>query len=141
LMGLISIFAPACTFNKRLHTSHDVAWCKSELKTDFPENADLFFETLCFARRESWTWELTERLFNIVLTTLEYETQNPLCTMEDSFSHFKKNVLLFCCERPPWTVGMFTEDQLKSICQFVLDHHYRFFSLHKQIVETVDIRL
>mmetsp|Transcript_16312 Transcript_16312/g.41423 ORF Transcript_16312/g.41423 Transcript_16312/m.41423 type:complete len:169 (+) Transcript_16312:59-565(+) len=96
-----------------------------------PVPSDLLFEALSLGRASRWQPAMIEQLLDLVVDLQHFENANPLCTMEQSFEHFRQQLLRFSCERPPWTVGLFNRDQVTAITGMMLAHHYRHFALHK----------
>ncbi len=53
---------------------------------------DLFFEALCLARGLRWSEVCVGKTLDILLELLEFERENPMCSMAQSFDKFRQLV-------------------------------------------------
>uniref|UniRef100_A0A7S2WSZ8 Uncharacterized protein n=1 Tax=Mucochytrium quahogii TaxID=96639 RepID=A0A7S2WSZ8_9STRA len=133
-------------FNEEISVTNDAAWCREEIRRateklaaergggiDYP--TDVLFQAVCMARENHWTWARMEKLLDIIVQVLDFERENPMCTMEHSFHNFKQRLLLFSCERPPWTIGLYTKEHVQKITEFIMAHHFRHFRVHKHLLK------
>jgi len=102
---------------------------------------ELLFEALLLGRGNNWSEECTEKVLDLVVELIEFENENGLCSMEQSFERFRHLILLHSCERPPWSVGLYDKEQLKQLTEFIVAHHYKHFNLHKYMGAEVINRL
>lgn len=129
-------------FEEEVMTNNSATWCRESLERSLSEAdvgsfpSDLYFEALCMCRRGQWTWACTGQLLRIMVSLQRFERDHPLCTMEQSFVKLQELVLSFSCERPPWTVGIFSPEQVQQATAFMLDHHYQHFAAHKFLTQT-----
>jgi len=134
------------SFPQTLFVSHDAELCRNEIArvlavAGLGEVNDLFFEALLMARKHRWSWECACKLFEVLQKLVNWERDHPLSTMHQSFAKFKELVLMWSCERPPWTAGLFDEDQVIQINTFILSHHYAHFGMHKFLISPANLKL
>ena len=95
---------------------------------------DFFFYLYAFAKRLKLHEAQMSTLLSIFKATIEHDERQPLCTMRSSFTFFKNRLLLHSCERPPWTVGIFSPEQVKVIVEFSLRSYYRHFRAYRTVL-------
>ncbi len=102
--------AALCAWPAALQASRDPCACREALRATLRERArggatggagagagtqlpeDLFFEALCLARGLRWSEVCVGKTLDIMLELLEFERENPMCSMEQSFDKFRRLV-------------------------------------------------
>ncbi|XP_077996046.1 cilia- and flagella-associated protein 119-like [Glandiceps talaboti] len=106
---------------------------------DYSENprsailVDLYFYTIQFARGHDFTKEQTAAFFSIVKKTHEMQVETPFGNIDLCFSYFKELVLCHAVKRPPWSIDLFTPDQVKLITEYVVNTYFRHHKLYKYV--------
>jgi len=92
---------------------------------------DLYFNTIMFARKLSFTPEKTSTFFSIVKKTFETCTETPFDNFDLTFTYFKDLVLAHSVNRPPWTIEIFTPMDAKDITEYVVKTFFRCYKMYK----------
>ncbi|CAM4563936.1 unnamed protein product [Lepidochelys olivacea] len=101
---------------------------------------DLYFYTVQFSREHSFSREQSSAFFTIVKDTHEACVETPLPNVEECYRYFTE--LLFChaIRRPPFSIDLFSQEQLVLISDYVVNTYFRHFKLYKYAF-TPQIRL
>ncbi|CAM2115290.1 unnamed protein product [Caretta caretta] len=101
---------------------------------------DLYFYTVQFSREHSFSREQSSAFFTIVKDTHEACVETPLPNVEECYRYFTE--LLFChaIRRPPFSIDLFSQEQLALISDYVVNTYFRHFKLYKYAF-TPQIRL
>ncbi|XP_007069717.2 coiled-coil domain-containing protein 189 isoform X5 [Chelonia mydas] len=101
---------------------------------------DLYFYTVQFSREHSFNREQSSAFFAIVKDTHEACVETPLPNVEECYRYFTE--LLFChaIRRPPFSIDLFSQEQLALISDYVVNTYFRHFKLYKYAF-TPQIRL
>ncbi|XP_038260125.1 coiled-coil domain-containing protein 189 isoform X4 [Dermochelys coriacea] len=101
---------------------------------------DLYFYTVQFSREHRFSQEQSSAFFTIVKDTHEACVETPLPNVEECYRYFTE--LLFChtIQRPPFSIDLFTQEQLALISDYVVNTYFRHFKLYKYAF-TPQIRL
>lgn len=92
---------------------------------------DLYFFTIQFAIESDFNKEQTSTFFSIVKMTHEVCIETPFGNLEQCFNYFKELVLCHAVKRPPWSINLFSPDQIHLITEYVLNTYFRHFKLYK----------
>uniref|UniRef100_A0A674J391 Cilia and flagella associated protein 119 n=1 Tax=Terrapene triunguis TaxID=2587831 RepID=A0A674J391_9SAUR len=92
---------------------------------------DLYFYTVQFSREHSFTREQSSVFFAIVKDTHEACVETPLPNVEECYRYFTE--LLFChaVRRPPFSIDLFSQEQLALMSDYVVNTYFRHFKLYK----------
>ncbi|XP_070573046.1 cilia- and flagella-associated protein 119-like [Ptychodera flava] len=126
---------------EKVVTSEDIKSILSEIfgLQDYTENPrsailiDLYFYTIQFAKDHGFTKEQTASFFSIVKKTHEMLVESPFGNVEMCYSYFKELVLCHAVKRPPWSVNLFSPDQIKLITEYVVNTYFRHHKLYKYV--------
>jgi hypothetical protein len=69
----------------------------------------------------------------ILKRIMDYDAQDELISLSQSFKKFKDLLLLHSCERPPWTSLVFTESDIVLLTDFALNTYFRHHAVYKRI--------
>ncbi|XP_032619078.1 cilia- and flagella-associated protein 119 isoform X2 [Chelonoidis abingdonii] len=92
---------------------------------------DLYFYTVQFSREHNFTREQSSTFFAIVKDTHEACVETPLSNVEECYHYFTE--LLFChaVRRPPFSIDLFSQEQLALMSDYVVNTYFRHFKLYK----------
>nr|XP_014433151.1 coiled-coil domain-containing protein 189 isoform X4 [Pelodiscus sinensis] len=92
---------------------------------------DLYFYTMQFSREHNFTREQSSAFFAIVRDTHEACVETPLPNVEECYHYLTE--LLFChaIRRPPFSIDLFSQEQLALISDYVVNTYFRHFKLYK----------
>lgn len=108
------------------------------LKIDEPKNPknaislDLYVHVLQYAQEQRFADDKTSALFSIVKNVHSQSTGKRL-TIERSFEYFKDLLLYHSVQRPPYSIGLFTYQEMQRILQWMLDSYYRHYKLYMYV--------
>ncbi|KAK2189752.1 hypothetical protein NP493_98g05011 [Ridgeia piscesae] len=92
---------------------------------------DLYFYVIQFARDNNFAKEKTSTLFSIVKRVHEMCIETPFGNIEFCYRHFRELLLCHAVRRPPFSLDIFTPDDVQVITEFVVDSYFRHFKLYK----------
>ena len=98
---------------EELTTCLQVEKVREILQTHMSEvPVDLAMDALRLSRRQLWNCEQVSAFLGIILHVVRFDARTSMDTMQQSFAYLKGLVLLHSCERPPWTSGIFTPQEV-----------------------------
>ena len=80
--------------------------------------------------------EQLSAFFSIVKLN-HFQAVSERLTMERSFEFFKELLLRHSVQRPPFSVGLFSFQEMKAITEWMMDSYYRHYKLYQ--VRTLSI--
>jgi len=92
---------------------------------------DLYFYTYQFSRDNCFTKEQTSAFFAIVKKTHEVCVETPFGNLDQCFQYFKDMVLCHAVRRPPFSIDIFNSDEVRKICEYVINTYFRHYKLYK----------
>nr|XP_056718995.1 cilia- and flagella-associated protein 119 [Euleptes europaea] len=104
---------------------------------DFPSNPrsaillDLYFYCIHFCRDQGFNREQTSAFFSIVKDTHEACVETPLPNVEECYNYFTELVFCHSIRRPPFSIDLFSQDQLLAITDYVINTYFRHLKLYK----------
>jgi len=99
---------------------------------------DYYFYAVAFARGAQFSPQKTSVLLSVLRRLLEHDMESSLTSPADSFRLLKKLMLLHSCERPPWSSGIYTLDDVAKITDYVVENYYRHLKLYKYVFTAED---
>ncbi|XP_074854367.1 cilia- and flagella-associated protein 119 isoform X3 [Carettochelys insculpta] len=101
---------------------------------------ELYFYTVQFSREQNFSREQSSAFFAIVKDTHEACVETPLPNVEECYHYFTE--LLFChaIRRPPFSIDLFSQEQLALMSDYVVNTYFRHFKLYKYVF-TPQVRL
>lgn len=99
-------------------------------------HAQLLLRAFAFAREAQFSATKTVVCLTILRTVMDYDAQDELISLAQSFKKFRDLLLLHSCERPPWTVLVFTETDIVQLTEFALNTYFRHHAVYKRIYTT-----
>lgn len=101
---------------------------------------DLYYYAYAFCKERRFEGRKISVVLAVLRELVKFDSQSELSTMEHSFERFQQLCMLHACERPPWTAGVLTLDDIERVVDHVADSYYRHFKLFKSVF-TVEERL
>lgn len=106
-----------------LSDEEDLTGAAAEVQVDF------HFYNLAFARDCSFSPDKISTFMSIALEVLNADRADGLRTMEASFEEFKQHLLSHSVDRSPYSVAIFTVDDVRGIVDYFTNAYYRHFRL------------
>ena len=103
---------------------------RRELKRSFIVQ-DLFYHVVIFARREDFTPEQLSALFSIVKTIHHLCISTPYDNTAQCYQMLKELLVSHSVHRPPYSIQLYSLDQVKNITEYVLQTYFKHFKLYK----------
>lgn len=97
--------------------------------------ADMHYHNYTFCLSRDFPPAKTSTLLSIMKVVLE-ESQSKRLTVEDAFDVFKDVLLKHSVERPPWSVGIFSFDDVRSIMDHMHNGFFRHYRLYMYAFRT-----
>lgn len=94
---------------------------------------DLFYYCIQFSRDNSFSKEQTSAFFSIVKKTHEVCVETPFGNVENCFRYFKELVLCHAVKRPPYSIDLFSPDEVRKITEYVINTYFRHFKMYKYV--------
>ncbi|XP_037363117.1 cilia- and flagella-associated protein 119 isoform X2 [Talpa occidentalis] len=101
---------------------------------------DLFSHALIFCRQQHFSPEQTSTACALLQDLHKACIATPLGNVEECYRYFTS--VLFChgVRRPPFSINLFTEEQLLALADYVVNTYFRHFKLYKYVF-TPQVRL
>ncbi|XP_059979382.1 cilia- and flagella-associated protein 119 isoform X3 [Lagenorhynchus albirostris] len=101
---------------------------------------DLFSHALIFCRQQGFSLEQTSTACALLQDLHKACIATPLGNVEECYRYFTS--VLFChgIRRPPFSINLFTEEQLLALADYVVNTYFRHFKLYKYVF-TPQVRL
>lgn len=93
---------------------------------------DFYVETLKYAKTSEFTPDRFSAFFSIVKVN-HFEAVGKRLTMECSFKYFKDLLLRHSVQRPPYSVGLFSFQEIKAITDYMINTYYRHYKLYQYV--------
>ncbi|KAG8433445.1 hypothetical protein GDO86_017646, partial [Hymenochirus boettgeri] len=94
---------------------------------------DLYYYTVRFCQDSGFNREQTSCFFSIVKDTHAECTDTPLGNMDMCYEHFVELLLCHSVHRPPFSLAIFTQQQIQTISDYVMNTYFRQFKLYKYV--------
>ncbi|XP_033108501.1 coiled-coil domain-containing protein 189-like [Anneissia japonica] len=107
--------------------------------TDWQENyrsgilLDLFYYAIQFALDNQFTKEQISAFFSIVKKTHDVCTETPFDNLELCYDYFKELILCHAVKRPPWSINIFSPEQVRLVTDYVLGTYFKHYKLYKYV--------
>jgi hypothetical protein len=97
--------------------------------------ADMHYHNYAFCMSRQFTTEKTSTFLSIMKIVLEEAVARRL-VVDDAFTLFKEWLLKHSVERPPWSIGIFSFDDVKALTGYVHDTFLRHYRLYMYVFRT-----
>ncbi|KAE8578654.1 hypothetical protein XENTR_v10023717 [Xenopus tropicalis] len=94
---------------------------------------DLYYYTVRFCQDCGFNREQTSCLFSIVKETHAACTDTPLSNIDACYQYFKELLLCHSVHRPPFSLELFTQQQILQISSYMMNTYFRHFKLYKYV--------
>lgn len=94
---------------------------------------DLFYYLIRFARTNDFNYQQISTLFSIVRAIHKMTISTPCNNLKETIEEFYRLVLHHSANRPPYSIGVFTTDQVKLITDYVLSTYFKHFKFYKYV--------
>eukprot|EP00743_Colponemidia_sp_Colp-15_P002599 GILK01002816.1.p1 GENE.GILK01002816.1~~GILK01002816.1.p1 ORF type:complete len:233 (+),score=36.85 GILK01002816.1:53-700(+) len=91
--------------------------------------ADFHFNNFTFAQDNHFSAEKMSTLLSL-LKFIQHNAIEADMPMEQNFQQFKTLLLRHSVQRPPYSIGVFSESDVRSIADFVTNSFYRHYKLY-----------
>ncbi|KAM7452030.1 hypothetical protein ABFA07_000628 [Porites harrisoni] len=106
----------------------------SDWKDDLRQGilVDLYFYTLHkFAKDNEFSTEQTSAWFSVIKSVHEMTVDTPYGNVDPVFKYFKELLLCHSVKRPPYSVALFSVDQVKKLTSYAVNTYFRHFKMYK----------
>ncbi|KAM9715958.1 cilia- and flagella-associated protein 119 isoform 1-T1 [Menidia menidia] len=94
---------------------------------------ELYVETVLFCRQHSFKKEQISALLSIIRSIHEANTETPLNNIEQCVKYSKELLLCHSVRRPPFSVNIFSFQEVESILKYIHNNYLRHYKLYKYI--------
>ncbi|XP_046843434.1 coiled-coil domain-containing protein 189-like [Xenia sp. Carnegie-2017] len=101
---------------------------------------DLYFYTIQFALKNGFNDEQTSGFFSMIKSVHEMAVETPYGNVDDVYDYFKELLLCHSLKRPPFSVELFSSNQVQAISDYVTNTYFKHFKLYKYTF-TAKVRL
>ena len=92
---------------------------------------DLFYYTVLFARKQGLTVEQLSALFTITKVIHKLCISTPYDNTRSCFNLLQEMMICHSVHRPPYSVQLYSLDQVKQITDYILQSYFKNFKLYK----------
>ncbi|XP_061446913.1 cilia- and flagella-associated protein 119 isoform X1 [Rhineura floridana] len=92
---------------------------------------DLYFYTIQFCQEHGFNREQTSAFFSIVKDVHDACVETPLPNVEECYKYFTELVFCHSIRRPPFSIDLFSQDQLVLITDYMINTYFRHYKLYK----------
>ncbi|XP_019902156.2 coiled-coil domain-containing protein 189 isoform X2 [Esox lucius] len=115
------------------------------LGVDIPEPRrgvllELYVHTVLFCRKNNYNREQTSALLSIVKRMHLANTETPINNMDHCFAYCSDLLLCHSVRRPPFSICLFSSEEVTGILKHLLNTYFRHYSQYKYIF-TPQVRL
>jgi len=97
--------------------------------------ADMYYHLYAFCRSKSLNAEKTSTILSIAKRLLEDSIAQRL-PIEEAYDVFKRLLLKHCVQRPPWSVSVFTYEDVRAITEYMHETFFRHYRLYCYVYVT-----
>lgn len=94
---------------------------------------DLFYYLIRFAKSNEFDYQQISTLFSIVRAVHKMAISTPCNNFKETIEEFYRLLLHHSANRPPYSIGVFTTDQVKLITDYVLNTYFKHFKFYKYV--------
>jgi len=104
------------------------------LNPDSPQDAillDFYSYNITFASESRFSADKLSSFFSIMKNLFDTSMAHPHWTWEESFAHFKTVLLTHSVQRPPYSVQIFSLEDITLISDYALSSFFRHYKLYQ----------
>ncbi|KAG5184701.1 flagellar C1a complex subunit C1a-32-domain-containing protein [Tribonema minus] len=96
---------------------------------------DFHLYNYAFCKEQRFDTQKTSTYMSIMTDVLKQDLSqdDPVSGQQASFDRFRDLILRHCVERPPWSVGIFTLEDVAGITEYVVNSYYRHYRIYKHL--------
>ncbi|KAK6329008.1 hypothetical protein J4Q44_G00009860 [Coregonus suidteri] len=94
---------------------------------------ELYVHTVLFCRESNFNREQTSALLSIVKSMHQVNTESPLNNMGHCFAYCSELLLCHSVRRPPFSISLFSSEEVTQILKYLLNTYIRHYNLYKYI--------
>ncbi|XP_070782735.1 cilia- and flagella-associated protein 119 [Enoplosus armatus] len=94
---------------------------------------ELYVQTVLFCRERSLKKEQTSALLSIIKSIHEANIETPLNNIEQCFKYCKELLLCHSVRRPPFSINLFSSEEVNCILKHIHNSYVRHYKLYKYI--------
>ena len=94
---------------------------------------DLFYYLIRFTKSNNFNYQQVSTIFSIVRSVHKMAISTPCNNLKDTIEEFYRLLLHHSANRPPYSIGVFTTDQVKLITDYVLNTYFKHFKFYKYV--------
>lgn len=94
---------------------------------------DLFYYLVRFAKSNDFDYKQISTLFSILRAVHNVAISTPCNNLKETIEEFYRLLLHHSANRPPYSIGVFTTDQVKLITDYVLSTYFKHFKFYKYV--------
>jgi len=94
---------------------------------------DLYYYTIMFTRENKYTREQASAFFSIIKRIHEVCIETPFGNVEHCFRYFRALVLCHAVKRPPYSIDLFTPEEVRLLTEYVINTYFRHFKMYKYV--------
>ncbi|XP_075890616.1 cilia- and flagella-associated protein 119 isoform X2 [Nelusetta ayraudi] len=92
---------------------------------------ELYLQTVFFCRAQMFKSEQTSALLSIIKSIHEANIGTPLNNIEQCFQYCKELLLCHSVRRPPFSISLFSSEEVNSILKYINSNYIRHYKLYK----------
>ncbi|XP_031572549.1 coiled-coil domain-containing protein 189-like [Actinia tenebrosa] len=92
---------------------------------------DLYYYSIQFAKDNNFTKEQISAFFSIIKCIHEMAIDTPFGNVKPVFEYTKDLILCHSIKRPPFSIALFSTDQVKNITTYIVNTYFRHYKLYK----------
>ncbi|XP_038591736.1 coiled-coil domain-containing protein 189 isoform X1 [Micropterus salmoides] len=94
---------------------------------------EVYVQTVRFCRARSFKMEQTSALLSIIKSIHEANIETPLINIEQCLEYCKELLLCHSVRRPPFTINLFSSEEVNCIFKYIYNSYARHYKLYKYI--------
>lgn len=92
---------------------------------------DLYYYTIQFCIDNNFSKEQISAFFSIIKRTHAICTETPFGNVHQTFRYFKDMLLCHAVKRPPFSIELFSPDQVRILTEYTINTYFRHFKMYK----------
>ncbi|XP_054454771.1 coiled-coil domain-containing protein 189 [Anoplopoma fimbria] len=94
---------------------------------------EMYVQTVLFCRKCNFKKEQSSALLSIIKSIHEVNIENPLNNIEQCFKYCKDLLLCHSVRRPPFSINLFSSEEVECIFKYIHNSYLRHYKLYKYI--------
>ncbi|XP_032357680.1 cilia- and flagella-associated protein 119 isoform X2 [Etheostoma spectabile] len=94
---------------------------------------ELYVQAVLFCRERNFIKEQTSALLSIIKSIHDANIETPLNNIEQCFKYCKELLLCHSVRRPPFSINLFSSEEVNCILKYIHNSYVRHYKLYKYI--------